>query len=175
MEGSWSPDAPGDGWSETVPEGSEYELNVSVDFPPAPAEPGEAGNDRMRGGAGDDLLDGGLGADTLSGGDGADSFRFSTELGDGNVDRVNDFDSAEDMILLDDFIFTDLGAEGALSEDIFVSNPGGLSFDADHRVIYDSNSGSLSYDADGSGDLAAIQFAQLNASLTLSASDFVIV
>lgn len=175
VEGSWSPDAPGDGWSETVPEGSEYELNVSVDFPPAPAEPGEAGDDRMRGGAGADLMDGGLGADTLSGDAGADSFRFSTELGDGNIDRIADFDSAEDMILLDDFIFTDLGAEGALSTDVFVSNPGGLSFDADHRVVYDSSNGSLSYDADGSGDLAAIQFAQLSASLTLSASDFVIV
>lgn len=79
---------PGDGWSPSVPAGSTYELNVSVDFPLPPAQPGVAGSDRLSGGAGSDLLDGGLGADSLHGGAGEDSFRFSTALGDGNVDRI---------------------------------------------------------------------------------------
>ena len=36
--------APGDGWTEAVPDGSTYELNVSVEFPPAPVAPGDAGS-----------------------------------------------------------------------------------------------------------------------------------
>ena len=47
-----SPTAPGDGWSESVPDGSTYELNVSVEFPPPPARPGEAGADWLVGGSG---------------------------------------------------------------------------------------------------------------------------
>ena len=67
VEGSWSPDAPGNGWSPSVPEGSTYELNVSVEFPPEPAQPGISGMDTLRGGSGSDLLDGGLAADFLAG------------------------------------------------------------------------------------------------------------
>ena len=70
LEGSWSPTAPGSGWAEVVPEGSTYKLNVSVEFPPAPAQPGVAGADTLRGGKGSDLLDGGLAADKLIGGAG---------------------------------------------------------------------------------------------------------
>jgi Ca2+-binding RTX toxin-like protein len=70
LEGSWSEAIPGDGWAEAVPAGSTYELNVSVEFPPAPALPGVSGSDRLNGGVGSDLLDGGLAADTLTGGSG---------------------------------------------------------------------------------------------------------
>ena len=176
VEGSWTPDsADPSGWTPEIPEGSTYTLNVSVDMPTAPAQPGEAGSDRLQGGAGSDLLDGGLAADTLIGGDGEDSFRFSSALGDGNIDRVNDFDAADDLILLDSRIFTEIGDVGALSFDAFHSSRTGMADDADVRIIYNSRSGTLSYDADGSGAGAAIEFARLGANLSLAADDFYII
>lgn len=175
LEGSWSPSAPGDGWEEAVPAGSSYELNVSVEFPPAPVEPGEAGSDTLRGGNGSDLLDGGLAADTLFGGAGEDSFRFSTALGDGNVDRIRDFDIDEDLILLDSLIFTDLDAEGMLSFGAFQSNRTGAAQDLDDRVIYNTRDGMLYYDADGSGAGEAVQFARLSAGLDLEAANFYVI
>ena len=175
LEGSWTPESTEGGWTETVPEGSTYTLNVSVEFPPAPAQPGEAGQDRLYGGRGSDLLDGGLGADILVGGSGEDSFRFSTELVDGNIDRIRDFDVTEDLILLDSFIFTEAGGVGALSFGAFHSSSTGVSRDADDRIIYNTRDGSLSYDADGTGEIEAVQFAQLSRNLDLSANDFIIV
>jgi Ca2+-binding RTX toxin-like protein len=175
LEGAWSPDVPGDGWSEAVPVGSTYELNVSVEFPPAPSLPGVSGADVLDGGRGSDLLDGGLAADTLTGGLGQDSFRFSTALGDGNVDRITDFKPSADTILLDSLIFAAAGADGALALGAFHKSAAGVAHDADDRIIYDTDSGNLSYDADGTGDLGAIRFAKLNANLNLTAADFVIV
>lgn len=166
---------PGDGWSPSVPAGSTYELNVSVDFPLPPAQPGVAGSDRLSGGAGSDLLDGGLGADSLHGGAGEDSFRFSTALGDGNVDRIQDFNVADDLILLDSLIFTEAGSAGALSFGSFYASNSGNAQDAGDRILYDRDSGFLSYDADGTGEIEAVRFARLGANLTLSEDDFFIV
>ncbi|UWS03147.1 M10 family metallopeptidase C-terminal domain-containing protein [Phaeobacter inhibens] len=174
VEGSWSPDAP-EGWSESVPEGSTYELNVSVEFPPAPAQPGEAGADVLRGGRGNDLLDGGLMADTLIGGKGDDFFRFSTELGGDNIDEIRDFDAASDTILLDSAIFTEAGEIGVLDFGAFHSSASGTALDGADRIVYNTDSGALSYDADGLGGVDAIQFAQLQSGLQLGADDFVII
>lgn len=174
VEGSWSPDAP-EGWSESVPEGSTYELNVSVEFPPAPAQPGEAGADVLRGGRGNDLLDGGLMADTLIGGKGDDFFRFSTELGADNIDEIRDFDAASDTILLDSAIFSDAGEIGVLDFGAFHSSASGTALDGADRIVYNTDSGALSYDADGLGGVDAIQFAQLQTGLQLGADDFVII
>ncbi|APX15484.1 hemolysin [Phaeobacter inhibens] len=174
VEGSWSPDAP-EGWSESVPEGSTYELNVSVEFPPAPAQPGEAGADVLRGGRGNDLLDGGLMADTLIGGKGDDFFRFSTELGADNIDEIRDFDAASDTILLDSAIFTEAGEIGVLDFGAFHSSASGTALDGADRIVYNTDSGALSYDADGLGGVDAIQFAQLQTGLQLGADDFVII
>ncbi|WP_275041497.1 M10 family metallopeptidase C-terminal domain-containing protein [Tateyamaria sp. ANG-S1] len=111
VQGSWTEESQDGGWTEAVPEGSTYTLNVSVEFPPAPAEPGDAGSDVLVGGRGSDLLDGGLAADALTGGLGSNSFRFSTELGNGNIDRIRDFETDEALILLDSRIFLELGGE----------------------------------------------------------------
>ncbi len=174
LEGRWSDTAPGDGWSESVPVGSHYEVNVSVEFPPEPAQPGVAGSDRLEGGAGSDLLDGGLAADVLTGGAGEDTFRFSTALGDGNVDRITDFRVADDTILLDNLVFAALGEDGPLAAGALYRSASGTAHDADDRILYDTDSGVLSYDADGTGDDAAIRFARLSPDLALSASDFTI-
>ena len=175
VEGSWTDTAPGDGWTDAVPTGSAYELNVSVEFPPPPIQPGIAGADMLSGGSGGDLLDGGLAADMLTGGAGEDSFRFSTALGSGNIDRITDFNVTQDSILLDNLIFTALGADGALGLGAFFKSAAGVAQDADDRIIYDTDSGSLLYDADGTGQTAAIQFAQLSTNLALSASDFIVI
>ncbi|CAN5403618.1 pre-peptidase C-terminal domain-containing protein [soil metagenome] len=175
LEGSWSETTPGDGWTEAVPEGSTYEVNVSVEFPPEPAQPGVAGADRLFGGHGNDLLDGGLAADTLTGGAGEDSFRFSTELGNGNIDWIRDFKVAGDSILLDNLIFKAVGGNGALALGAFYKSAAGVAHDADDRILYDTDSGALSYDADGAGEIAAIQYARLSPNLNLSAADFVII
>jgi Ca2+-binding RTX toxin-like protein len=175
VEGSWSETAPGDGWAEVVPQGSTYELNVSVEFPPAPAQPGVAGSDKLTGGSGSDLLDGGLAADTLTGGAGEDSFRFSTALGNGNVDLIKDFKVSDDTILLDNLIFASAGGDGSLALGAFHKSKAGVAHDADDRIIYDIDSGALFYDADGAGQVAAVQFARLSKNLSVSATDFVII
>ncbi len=174
LQGSWSSDAPDDGWSASVPAGVTYELNVSVDTPEVPAAPGVAGADRMNGGMGDDLLDGGLGADTLTGSSGDDFFRFSSALGNGNIDYLQDFNHADDTVLLDNQIFTTL-TEGVLTFGAFYASTAGTAQDASDRIIYDIDSGRLYYDADGSGSGAAVQFARVAANLSLSADDFVII
>ena len=173
VEGRWSETAPDDGWDESVPQGSPYELNVSVEFPPAPAQPGETGADVLAGGNGNDLLDGGLGADMVSGGAGDDSFCFSTELGGGNVDQIDDFNVAHDVFLLDSLIFTEI-VDGVLAFGAFVKSAAGVASSTEDRIIYDTDSGALSYDADGSGLMEAIQFAQLSANLNLSAENFIV-
>jgi Ca2+-binding RTX toxin-like protein len=175
VEGSWTDTAPGNGFTEAVPSGSTYALNVSVEFPPEPVQPGIAGADTLLGGAGSDLLDGGLAADRLTGGAGEDSFRFSTALGDGNIDRITDFNVAQDTILLDNLIFTALGANGALALGSFFKSAAGIAQDADDRIIYDTDNGSLLYDADGTGQTAAVQFAQVGTNLALSAADFIVI
>jgi Ca2+-binding RTX toxin-like protein len=175
LEGSWSETTPGDGWTEAVPTGSKYELNVSVEFSPAPAMPGVAGADTLDGGSGSDLLDGGLMADTLTGGAEEDTFRFSTALGNGNVDWINDFNVTEDTILLDNLIFAGVVGDGELALGAFYRSATGAAHDADDRIIYDTDSGALSYDADGAGQLAAIQYARLGTNLNLSADNFRII
>jgi Ca2+-binding RTX toxin-like protein len=175
VEGSWTETSPDPtGWTEAVPEGSTYEVNVSVEFPSAPSQPGVAGADVLRGGGGGDLLDGGLGADTMTGGEGEDSFRFSTALGDGNVDRIKDFNVADDTILLDHLVFADAGDQGSLALGAFYKSAAGVAHDADDRIIYDTDDGALCYDSDGTGQAEAVQFAQLSANLNLSAADFIV-
>lgn len=174
IEGRWDPAGAGDGWSATVPAGSSYELNVSVEFPPAPAQPGEAAADRLNGGIGNDLLDGGQGNDTLIGGAGDDFFRFSTALGEGNLDRIMDFASGSDMCLLDSRVFGALSA-GSLAVGAFQANTSGLAVDADDRIIFDTDDRILSYDADGAGGAAAVAFAQISGSRMIVADDFHII
>ena len=102
----------------------------------------------LDGGSGNDLLDGGLGADTLTGGSGADSFRFSTALAGGNIDRITDFNVAADTIQLAAAVFADAGAVGALALGAFHKSAAGVAHDADDRIIYDTDSGNLYYDED---------------------------
>ena len=111
----------------------------------------------------------------MVGGAGEDSFRFSSALGGGNVDRIADFDVANDLILLDSRIFTTAGSGPVLSFGAFHSSTAGTAQDASDRIIYDIDSGYLSYDADGNGAGAAVRFAHVSANLALTADDFIII
>jgi Ca2+-binding RTX toxin-like protein len=132
---------------------------------------GQAGNDALTGGAGNDRLAGGPGLDTLTGGPGGDHFLFNTALnGSTNVDRIVDFSVPEDVILLDNAIFTRLTQTGVLSAAAFFAGP--AAHDADDRIIYNPSTGALFYDSDGSGAAAPVKFATLAHNLMLTHADF---
>jgi Ca2+-binding RTX toxin-like protein len=77
---------------------------------------GKGGNDVLFGKAGADVLNGGLGTDTLIGDSGSDVFVFDSALDAmTNVDRIRDFNVAEDSIYLDNAIFTALGNGTAIT------------------------------------------------------------
>lgn len=132
---------------------------------------GGLGNDTLKGGDGDDTLHGGLGDDRLIGGDGADQFMFDTALGVGNIDIITDFVSGLDTLVLDDLIFTSLGATVEVGE-LRMGDGVSTAADADDFLIFNTTSGALFYDADGAGGADAVKFAILKGGATLTHSDF---
>ncbi|MBB4483539.1 serralysin [Rhizobium etli] len=116
----------------------------------------------------ENILCGGAGEDTLTGGEGQEKFRFSTEFGNGNVDR-------KDMGLLDSLVFGSGGRDGALALGAFHGSAQGNAHNADDLIIYISDSGALSYDVGEGAELAAIQVAQLTPHLRLSAAGFIVI
>ncbi len=121
------------------------------------------------GNLGANRIDGKGGADSLFGKAGADSFIFSTALGAGNVDTVQDFNARDDSVWLDDAIFG--GTPGALAAGAFVIGSGATQID--DRIIFDPAWHRVYYDADGSGSGAAVHFATLNGpNLNVTAADF---
>jgi serralysin len=133
---------------------------------------GSAKANYIQGGGGADLLNGGLGADTLVGNGGADLFLFDSALGGGNIDTLTGFQVGQDRILLEDSTFTGLST-GGLSAGAFAT--GSAATEADDRIIYNQATGALLFDADGVGGMAAVQFAQVDSGLTLSAASFVVI
>jgi len=135
---------------------------------------GGAGLDSLVGGAGNDTLNGGLGNDMLDGGAGADFFVFNTTLGSANIDRISAFSVVDDTIYLAQSIFNAFGSYGAIAAGAF--NTTSATLEANDRIIFNKATGDLFYDADGSGRIAAVQFATLaNVTGTLSAQDFVVI
>src|SRR5215211_3070002 len=102
---------------------------------------GKGGGDYLFGGTGNDTLDSGFGGDVLNGGAGADTFRFSTALGAGNVDTLQDFSVAEgDRILLSRSVFAAAGYD-ALASSAFAL--GTAATTAAHRIVYNQTTGEL--------------------------------
>nr|WP_246529558.1 glycosyl hydrolase [Microvirga zambiensis] len=133
---------------------------------------GRAGDDAISGGSGQDTLIGAEGRDVLTGGLGKDAFLFGSPLGDANVDRITDFNVADDTIHMDNIVFTAL-KDGRLAKGVLWM--GSVAHDADDRVIYDRATGNLWYDTDGTGMAVAVKFAILSPGLKLTASDFLVV
>lgn len=131
---------------------------------------GDDAANRLSGGRGDDALDGRAGDDTLTGGAGDDAFRFTEAPGSGFA-TIGDFGRGKDVLELSGEAF-DL-ALGKLKAAAFVI--GTEAQDRSDRIVYDQSSGALFYDADGSGDGAAVLFAELVDGTELSRADFLIV
>ena len=136
---------------------------------------GAAGNQNLSAKRGNDTLAGGDGNDTLWGGNGADSFVFR-EFGTANVDRISDFASGSDKIVLDASAMAALGASGnfAAGDGRFAANSTGTSQDAGDRVIFNTTTEQLFYDADGNGSGAAVLIATLQSGASLAATDIVV-
>jgi Ca2+-binding RTX toxin-like protein len=147
---------------------------------------GDEGTDHVYGGAGRDLLAGGADVDWLYGGVGNDTldtfhddgtvdyFVFNTALsGTTNVDTITNWEHGLDNIVLDNDIFTALGAAFTVGE--FRAINTGISFasvDAGDRIIYVKATGNLYYDANGSGVGGRTLFAELSDGSAVGFGDF---
>ncbi len=115
-------------------------------------------------------LDGARGNDTLTGAGGADTFVFDTIFAANNIDTVTDFAHGVDHIELDDAIFAGL-ATGTPRPTPSRSAPQPPPRSISSTTPTPARS---PYDADGSGAGAAIQFATLQAHLTITNTDFLV-
>jgi len=139
---------------------------------------GTLGNDVLTGGAGNDTLQGLAGADTLTGGAGADAFFFAEVPGAANADRITDFASGSDELMLANATLAALGSAGAWSAGDARFNAGAgftSGRDSTDRLVYDTSTGSLYYDADGSGTGASVLIATFAGIPALSASDITVI
>jgi len=135
---------------------------------------GNANGNVLRGNNATNTLNGGDGNDELSGFGGQDGFLFNTPLNAAsNVDRITDFNVADDTIMLEQAIFSSSLGLGNISSSEFVI--GTAAQDANDRIIYNSSTGGLFYDNDGVGGNAQVQFAALSAGLGLTNLDFLVV
>jgi Ca2+-binding RTX toxin-like protein len=136
---------------------------------------GRGGHDVMRGGAGNDSLHGGAGNDTLYGGAGNDRFMFNTAPNNAtNHDRVMDYSTPADTILLDNAVFTKLGAAGhTLSAAFFRAAAGAL--DGNDYIVYNRASGNVFYDVNGVAAGGAQLIATFVNKPVLGPSEFAIV
>lgn len=136
---------------------------------------GGAGNDTLNGGLGNDRLLGEAGNDKLAGGIGNDLFVFNTALNaSSNRDVVTDFNHVADTFLLENAIFTKLGAGvHALNPAFF--HAGATAADANDFIVYNRITGVLSYDVNGNAAGGAIAFATLTNKPVLAANDFIVI
>jgi Ca2+-binding RTX toxin-like protein len=133
---------------------------------------GSNGDDYLYGRDGNDLLIGGKGNDNLEGQGGTDTFSFNTY--NQGVDIISDFDTTGELIQVSAAGFGGGLVAGTLLASQFTIGSGATT-DA-QRFIYDSSTGGLFFDKDGSGGaFTQVQFAQLNAGVSLSEANFVIV
>lgn len=132
---------------------------------------GGAGGDRLSGLDGADTLYGGAGKDILIGGQGKDVFVFDTKPRKTvNLDRIRDFSLTEDVIHLENAVFSNLDRAGKLPSAAFWT--ASKAHDRSDRIIYDKEAGVLYYDPDGTGGRVQIKFAQLAKGLKIGTGDF---
>jgi trimeric autotransporter adhesin len=136
---------------------------------------GNAAAQTLTGQGGSDTIGGAGGVDTLWGGTGGDSFVFR-ETGTGNADRISDFASGSDKIVLDASVMSALGANGnfAAGDARFVANATGTAQDATDRIIYETDTRQVWYDPDGTGAAARQLIATLQSGATLAATDIAV-
>ena len=121
---------------------------------------GNSAGNVLQAGQGKDTLLGKGGLDKLFGGDGADTFCFDTKpSGLNNWDTVQDFNAAEDTLVLSRSVFSKL-ARGTLASNALVVDSNPISRKA--CLLYNNETGALSYDADGIGKGKAVLFAVID-------------
>jgi len=130
---------------------------------------------RLSGGDGNDILAGRGGSDTLVGGAGDDRFDFDSALLSAGIDRIADFNPADDTIRLENAVFTSLSSLGRLTATQFRSNTTGLAQDSNDFLIYETDTGKLFYDSNGNAGGGASQIAVLEKGLMLTNADFVVI
>ena len=136
---------------------------------------GNATAQTLTGQGGADTLWGAGGIDTLWGGGGADTFVFR-EIGTAQADRINDWTSGSDKLLLDASVMTALGTAGNFTagDARFKANSTGTATDASDRIIYNTTTREIFYDADGNGSGARVLIATLQSGATLVATDIIV-
>lgn len=106
--------------------------------------------------------------DSLTGG--ADGDRFTFNFRTEGIDRLMDFNVVDDMIAVSAAGF----GEGLVARATIAAGQfkiGAVSTTASHRFIYNNGNGKLFFDQDGTGGIAPIQIANLNAGLVLTNAD----
>ncbi len=129
---------------------------------------GGSGRDLLLGNAGDDILIGDAGNDTIRGGTGADIIILNSLSG---IDDILDFSPDEDLLQLDQSIFTGLfETDDELDSSDFVTADV-LTFNevlSGASILYEKSTGSIYYDADGGTADNATLIATVTDWLTLS-------
>jgi Ca2+-binding RTX toxin-like protein len=136
---------------------------------------GATGNEVMKGGAGNDWVEGRGGTDKLFGNSGADIFAFTNADKNNDptaeffVQRIRDFDPAEDTIFLDVGRFTAIDA-GPLDRSEY--GIGRRADSPDEHFFFRKSKGYLFYDEDGTGSIKKVLIAELDPGLKLKAHHF---
>lgn len=131
---------------------------------------GGAGSDILKGGGGNDILNGDTGTNTLTGGTGNDIFRFTSAS---HIDKITDYNVANDTIQLENAVFTALTATGTLAAGQF--RIGAAALDANDFIVYNNATGKLLYDADGNGAGAAVQITTMGVGFNMTNADIVVI
>jgi hypothetical protein len=141
---------------------------------------GSARADTLIGTAGDDRLLGRKGKDILTGGAGQDTFVFDTAPNKKrtNLDKVTDFNVADDAIWLENRIFSKLGrsgSEGNPSKVKAKSFAFDKARDGNDHLVYVKKTGVLYYDSNGSAAGGAVEIAKFSNKARLTKDDFFLI
>jgi Ca2+-binding RTX toxin-like protein len=138
-----------------------------------------AGNDTVRGLGGSDTIYGSTGNDNLGGGPGNDRFVFHTAPNTlTNRDSIGDFANVSgnnDAFLMENAVFTKLGAGAAHALNPAFFRAGASALDANDYIVYNRATGALAYDSNGNAGGGAVQVAVLTNKPVLAAGDFVVI
>jgi Ca2+-binding RTX toxin-like protein len=138
---------------------------------------GILGNDAkntIKGGSGNDTVNGGFGNDVLYGGKGKDVFVFNTPLNKKtNKDKTADWSAKDDVIHLENQVFTSLKKAGKLSKGSFVL--GAKAKDKNDFIGYNKSTGDLWYDPNGSKAGGQVVFAHIGKDKKIAYNDFFVI
>lgn len=139
---------------------------------------GEGGRDNLAGGAGDDTIVGGDDRDTLTGNEGEDDFVFQRRSTGGrsaagrrkrDADRVEDFSSQDDTILLDSRLLRGANLPaGKLKRKNFAAVDR-ITPDVQKEIVYEKNTGFVIYNQPNGQDIFLMK---LDKNLNIKAADF---